>query len=271
MSVLKKTVLLCVLAVALVAAQDQGAKVFPPTVDQKAEIHKKLAELSARIAALGSNKADPQLLADVQIYKKAVEYILRFPDEFFGANYAAETITALDTGIGRAIELENGTSSWTKKTGNVVRGFVSRIDGGVQPYGLTIPASYDGKRPMRLDIWLHGTQMELNEVHFLQQQAGPHQTSQILADDYIMVEPFARMNHSYKFYAETDVYEVVADVRKHYNIDAERILIRGNSMAGTRARDAWRFRIPLSSPPTKQARATRRPRSTPASVCPRRG
>jgi pimeloyl-ACP methyl ester carboxylesterase len=231
MSVLKKTVLLCVLAVAVVAGQG-GEKVFPPSAEQKAEIHKKLAELSARLAALGSNKADPQLLADVQIYKKAVEYILRFPEEFFGANYVAETIAALDTGIGRSIELENGTSSWTKKTGNVVRGFVSRIDGSVQPYGLTIPASYDGKRPMRLDIWLHGTQTAMNEVRFLQQQAGPHENSQILADDYIMVEPFARMNHSYKFYAETDVYEAVAAVRKHYNIDPERIVIRGHSMGG---------------------------------------
>ena len=113
-----------------------------------------------------------------------------------------------------------------------MRGFVSRIDGSVQPYGLTIPASYDGKRPMRLDVWLHGTQQQMNEVRFLQQQAGPHETSQILADDYIMVEPFARMNHSYKFYAETDVYEVIAAVRKHYNIDAERIVIRGHSMGG---------------------------------------
>ena len=85
---------------------------------------------------------------------------------------------------------------------------------------------------MRLDVWLHGTQQQLNEVRFLQQQAGPHETSQILADDYIMVEPFARMNHSYKFYAETDVYEVIAAVRKHYNIDAERIVIRGHSMGG---------------------------------------
>ncbi|MEO5740977.1 MAG: prolyl oligopeptidase family serine peptidase [Vicinamibacterales bacterium] len=232
MSVLKKTVLLCVLAAAVVVGQGQGANVFPPSTEQKAEIHKKLAELSARLAALGSNKADPQLLADVQIYKKAAEYILRFPDEFFGPNYAAETITALDTGIGRAIELENGTASWTKKTGNVVRGFVSRIDGGVQPYGLTIPASYDGKRPIRLDVWLHGTQQQNNEVRFLQQQAGPHETSQILADDYIMVEPFARMNHSYKFYAETDVYEAIAAVRKHYNIDPERIVLRGHSMGG---------------------------------------
>ena len=66
----------------------------------------------------------------------------------------------------------------------------------------------------------------------MQQQAGPHETSQILADDYIMLEPFARMNHSYKFYAETDVYEAIAAVRKHYNIDAERIVIRGHSMGG---------------------------------------
>ena len=232
MSVLKKIAVLCVLAAAVVAAQDQGEKVFPPNADQKAEIHKKLAELSARIAALGDKKTDPALLADVQIYRKAADYILRFPEEFFGANYVAETITALNIGIGRAIELENGTSSWTKKTGNVVRGFVSRIDGSPQPYGLTIPASYDGKRPMRLDVWLHGTQVQMNEVRFMAQQAAPHSTSQIPAEDYIQLEPFARMNHSYKFYAETDVYEAIAAVRKHYNIDAERIVLRGHSMGG---------------------------------------
>ncbi len=231
MSAFKKTVLLLVLAAAVVVAQGQE-KVFPPSAEQKAEIHKKLAELSARLAALGDKKTDPALLADVQIYKKAAEYILRFPDEFSGPNYAAETMAALDTGIGRAIELENNTSSWTRKTGNVVRGFVSRIDGSVQPYGLTIPASYDGKKPMRLDIWLHGTAMQMNEVRFVTQQAGPHETSQILADDYIQLEPLARMNHSYKFYAETDVYESIAAVRKHYNIDAERIVIRGHSMGG---------------------------------------
>ena len=234
MLALKKIMLLLVLvtAVAALSAQAPEEKVFPPTADQKAEIHKKLAELSARLAALGDKKADPVLLADVQIYKKAADYILRFPEEFFGASYAAETIAALDTGIGRALELEAGAPSWPKKTGNLVRGFVSRIDGGVQPYGLTIPATYDGKRPMRLDVWLHGTQQQMNEVRFLQQQAGPHGTSQIMTDDYIQLEPFARMNHSYKFYAETDVYEAIAAVRKHYNIDPERILIRGHSMGG---------------------------------------
>jgi pimeloyl-ACP methyl ester carboxylesterase len=232
MQLFRKTVLALMLAAAVVAAQEPAAKVFPPNADQKAEIHKKLAELSARIAALGDKKTDPALLADVQIYRKAVDYILRFPEEFFGPNYAAETIAALDNGIGRSLELEAGTSSWTRKTGNVVRGFVSRIDGSVQPYGLTIPASYDGKKPMRLDVWLHGTQERMNEVRFLAQQSGPHVTPQIPAEDYIQLEPFGRMNHSYKFYAETDVYEAITAVQKQYSIDPERIVIRGHSMGG---------------------------------------
>ena len=97
MSVFKKTVVLCVLTAAVAMAQGQE-KVFPPSADQKADIHKKLAELSARIAALG-DKTDPALLADVRIYQKGVDYILRFPEEFFGESYVADTITALDTGI----------------------------------------------------------------------------------------------------------------------------------------------------------------------------
>jgi pimeloyl-ACP methyl ester carboxylesterase len=238
MSVFKRTGLMIVLGAAAVAAQAPQQKVFPPSQEQKTEIHAKLAELSARMAALGSKKADPKLLADVQIYQKAANYILRFPEEFFGPQYAAETIAALDAGIMRALELDAGVPSWPRKTGNVVRGFTSRIDGSVQPYGLTIPASYDGSKPMRLDVWLHGTQQQLNEVRFIAQQSGPHETSQILADDYIQLEPLGRMNHSYRYYGETDVFEAIASVQQRYNIDPRRILIRGHSMGG---QGAWRL------------------------------
>ena len=238
MSVLEKSILLLVFAAGVALAQEPAAKVFPPTAEQKKQIHSKLAELSARLAGLGANKTDPQLLADVQIHKKAADYILRFPEEFFGPDYAAETIKALDLGIARANELEAGTASWTKKTGNLVRGYVSRVDGSVQPYGLTIPASYDGTRPMRLDVWLHGTAQQLNEVRFINQQEAPHATSQIAAEDYIQLEPFGRMNHSYRYYGETDVFDAIASVQQRYNIDARRILIRGHSMGG---QGAWRL------------------------------
>jgi len=43
MSVLKRAVVLFVLAVTAIAAQGPQAKVFPPTVEQKTQIHAKLA------------------------------------------------------------------------------------------------------------------------------------------------------------------------------------------------------------------------------------
>src|SRR5262245_29668759 len=235
---MKKVLLFFVLGAAVAAQQPPDRQAFQPTAEQRKVIDTTLAELTSRINALAAKKTAPALLADVDIYRKAVDYILRFPEEFSGKNYAAETLSVLDDGLARAKELEADNPSWPKKTGNLVRGFVSRVDGSVQPYGLTIPASYDGSKPLRLDVWLHGTQTELNEVRFIAQQQGPHNTSQIAAEDYIQLEPFGRMNHSYRYYAETDVFEAIASVQQRYKIDPKRILIRGHSMGG---QGAWRL------------------------------
>jgi hypothetical protein len=113
---------------------------------------------------------------------------------------------------------------------------VSRVDGSVQPYGLTIPASYDGSKPMRLDVWLHGTSVPLNEVRFIAQQSKPHaDVNAPNPSDYIQMEPLGRMNQSYRYAGEADVFEAIASVQKRYNIDAHRILVRGHSMGG----QAW--------------------------------
>ena len=46
------------------------------------------------------------------------------------------------------------------------------------------------------------------------------------------------MNHSYRYYGETDVFDAIASVQQRYRIDPERILIRGHSMGG---QGAWRL------------------------------
>ena len=234
MSVLKKLCVFLLLGAA-VAAQRGAPQTYPPTAEQRQMIDAKLADLTSRIKALAAKKTDPALLADVDIYRKAADFILRYPEEFSTKNYTPETIKVLDDGLARAKEVEAGGSSWTKKTGHVVRGYISSTDGSVQPYGLTIPASYDGSKPMRLDVWLHGTQLELNEVRFINQQSGDHATSQIPAEDYIQVEPLGRMNNSYRYAGETDVFEAIASVEQRYKIDLKRILVRGHSMGG----QAW--------------------------------
>ena len=233
-----KNLRLSILLGMTVAAQNSQPPVYLPTAAEREEIAAKLADLSGRLAALPARKIDPALVADVDVYRKAADFITRFPEEFFGRNYPAETLKVLETGLARVKELESGAPSWPKRTGHVVRGYVSRVDGSVQPYGLTIPASYDGSRPMRLDVWLHGTQLQLNEVRFITQQEGDHETSQILMQDYIQLEPFGRMNLSYRYSGETDVFEAIASVQTHYNIDPRRILIRGHSMGG---QGAWRL------------------------------
>ena len=53
----------------------------------------------------------------------------------------------------RGKQLKQGKSPWTKGTGLVARGYVSEIDGSVQPYGLLVPSSYTADTPLayRLD------------------------------------------------------------------------------------------------------------------------
>src|SRR5437868_14889910 len=103
MPALSRSWLLVLLAAATVLAQApapapapaQAPRLFPPTAEQRSQIDAKLADLTKKIDALAAKHTDPQLLADVAIYKKAAEFILRYPEEFSSATYAPETISAL--------------------------------------------------------------------------------------------------------------------------------------------------------------------------------
>ena len=82
-----------------------------------------------------------ELLPDVQIYHNAVRYALAY-DEFFNVREVAVAKKLLEQGMERAGQLREGKAPWNTATGLVVRGYVSKIDGSVQPYGLVVPASY---------------------------------------------------------------------------------------------------------------------------------
>ena len=226
---MKATCLFFTLTVAALAGQAPPSPA-PPTAEQRHDIEKKLSDLGSRIEALRAKHADALLLADVDIYRKAVTYILRFPEEFSKPEYVAHTMSALDTGLTRAKELESGAPSWPKRKGHVIRAYVSRVDGSVQPYGVTIPASYDGTKPMRLDIWQHGTDRTLNEVAFIIQQERDRPIPP--EQDYIQIEPLGRTNLSYRWAGEADLFESLASVQQRYNIDPMRIVLRGFSMGG---------------------------------------
>src|SRR5688500_3873766 len=108
-------------AVSTAMAQAPAAPI-PPTAEERREIDARVAELSSRVKTLADRGVDRALLADIDVYRRAAEYILKFPEEFATKAFVPNTIAVLDTGLARAKELKEGAPSWPKRKGHVVRG-----------------------------------------------------------------------------------------------------------------------------------------------------
>ncbi len=219
------------------SAASKPAPPYQPTDDEKQQIRAKAGELASALKQLAAKKPDAALLADVEVYHKAAEWILRYADEeFYSKRYVADALAALDRGLARAKELAANKPSWPAQKGRLVRAYRSRVDGSVQPYGLIIPDSYDGKKPVRLDLVLHGRGGTLNEVSFIASHDADAKSKPVPPEqNYITLEVFGRVNNAYRWAGETDVFEALASVQQRYNIDAKRIVLRGFSMGGAGA------------------------------------
>jgi pimeloyl-ACP methyl ester carboxylesterase len=220
-------------------------KIPPPGVEVPASDREQLqtgvTDLGMRIDALRQSlKKNPAMLAllpDVQIYHNAVRYALEY-NEFFAKGDIAKAKALLKEGLDRADALKDGQAPWTKASGLVVKGYVSRIDGSVQPYGLVIPPSYsaDPDRPRRLDIWYHGRGETLSEISFLaDREKNP---GQFTPPDTIVLQPYGRYCNANRFAGEVDTFEALDNIKSQYVIDPNRVLVRGFSMGGA---SCWMF------------------------------
>ncbi|MGE3777732.1 MAG: prolyl oligopeptidase family serine peptidase [Pirellulaceae bacterium] len=214
---------------------DKVRPVPPPGIEVSAadreELEGLLRELSDRLATLrkSPNRAVVDLLPDVEIFYRAAHDALEY-GEFFAPPEVRLAKEQVRRGLQRADQLARGESPWTAETGLVVRGYVSRIDGSVQPYGLVIPSSYDEATPVRLDVWLHGRGERVSEVVFLNQRST--QVGPVSPPRTIVLHPYGRYCNAFKFAGEVDVLEAMADVKRRYAIDDDRVAIRGFSMGG---------------------------------------
>ena len=209
-----------------------------PEADRRA-LEAALAEVDAKVADLRAKK-DPKvdaLLPDVLIYPVAVRAALGH-DEFFHPREIAKALRLLDEGKARADQLLAGQSPWATQAGLVARGYVSKIDGSIQPYGLVVPATYTTISPIRyrLDVWFHGRGEQLSEVNFLDERE--HQVGQFAPADTIVLHPYGRFCNAFKFAGEVDVLEALDDVKHRYKVDEDRVSVRGFSMGGAAA---WHF------------------------------
>lgn len=177
--------------------------------------------------------------ADVEIFRKAVDWALRY-NEFFRPTEFSVAELLLAKGNERLAALRQGRAPWDTETGLVVRGYVSRIDGSVQPYGLVIPSTYrfDAKQKHRLDLWFHGRGEQLSELNFINDRM--RNPGEFTPPDTIVLHLYGRYCNANKFAGEIDAFEALDDVRKHYRIDEDRIVVRGFSMGGAAC---WQFAV----------------------------
>jgi hypothetical protein len=120
--------------------------------------------------------------------------------------------------------------------------YISTVDGSEQPYALYVPKSLEPGRRYPVVIGLHEEEsnhvMNLKRVFGIPPRYGETglqalSTLPVLrAVDYLVACPLARGTMGYQGIPEQDVYDVLADLKRRYPVDEDRVYLTGGSMGG---------------------------------------
>jgi hypothetical protein len=208
---------------------------IPVPAEIKTELETGVSSLGHEIddlkKSLPSQPTFLDLLPDVQIYYNAVRYALD-DNIFYSTNDFSAARKLLAEGNTRARSLRDGQAPWNSATGLIVRGYRSKVDGSIQPYGLVVPPTFNpsANHQHRLDFWYHGRNAKLGELSFITDRE--HNRGEFTPPDTFVLHPYGRFCNANKFVGEVDTFEALDNVRKHYPIDENRISVRGFSMGG---------------------------------------
>ena len=173
--------------------------------------------------------------ADAAIFAKGLDWGLKYDQEFSAADVGLLK-KAVSRGTERTKAIAEKKSPWLARRGKVALGYLSRVDGSVQPYGLIVPMVYDPAKPIRLDVVLHGSTrpVGMSELRFMARfDEGDGENASPPEAPFIELHPLGRVENCYRWAGETDVFEAIADVCRRYNIDKDRIVLRGMSMGAS--------------------------------------
>jgi poly(3-hydroxybutyrate) depolymerase len=145
-----------------------------------------------------------------------------------------------------------GQDPFAAKTGDITRHYFFKVAGEILPYRLYVPTTYDKAKPLPLIVALHGlggTEASFFEAYEKRLPAIAEKHGYIVAaplgyrtDGFYgwgvgapPADPAARRLQEF---SEQDVMEVLARVRRDYQVDQSRIYLMGHSMG---AIGTWRL------------------------------
>ncbi|MFM2216919.1 MAG: hypothetical protein RL240_1237 [Planctomycetota bacterium] len=225
----------------------ENIRPIPPLgIEVPAEVRESLvqglASLQQAVEELRKDK-HPRVqayLPDVEIFSRAVEIALNENGFFETADFdRAKELIAEGLRRSQAISNEQFKTGvpvpyWASldlATGRLtVRGFRSKLDGSVQPYGVVAGS---GAASGRADVWCRGRSEKGLELQFLSTRMKSRDP--IPSDGVLMIHPFGRYCNANKLAGEIDTIEAIEHAVGQYSIDPQRIAIRGFSMGGAAA------------------------------------
>jgi dienelactone hydrolase len=149
----------------------------------------------------------------------------------------------LETARAFADRVAAGEDPYRTATGELVKAYRADWDGSLQPYALYVPRGYDPRKPWPLVVALHGALSDhrhnLRRVFGLDNRPGETDAeasrNELPLPDVpaLVVSPYARGElMGYDGLGGADVMRVLADVRRAYHVDPDRITLTGLSMGG---------------------------------------
>ena len=135
-----------------------------------------------------------------------------------------------------------GIVAQTLQSGPQLLCFLSDIDDTEQPYTIYIPPEFDESKAYPLVVMLHGAgsnhRLALRRVFGKSNLPGENdvEASAYFPEwqdvDMIVAAPFARGTMGYQGFAEKDVMDMIADIKRRFRIDENRTYLTGLSMGG---------------------------------------
>jgi predicted esterase len=126
-----------------------------------------------------------------------------------------------------------GRDPFAARRGDFRKAYRSAVDNTLQPYRIFVPAGYDGSKPYPLVVALHGMGGDENSYFDSVAYGKGAFVKEAERRGYLVACPKGRNTASmYLGSAETDVLDVIAEVRRAYRVDPGRIYLTGHSMGG---------------------------------------